>query len=118
MSHIASEDLDKRQFILTYDQLRNLYFESAAYACYKDGQSCGYIEFDPYYIATPLLDLKKATVQRLAVHNETGYRVFGDQTTWVSNGTEDLSFELGRGRVEVEGESASPCLDQPDYFIW
>ncbi|KAI4213080.1 MAG: hypothetical protein LQ351_004234 [Letrouitia transgressa] len=106
IEHILSETADdkrvrpkrsfspgKRQF-LTSDDLYNLDFASAGVQCQKDGHECGYFEIDPDFRPLEFLDLKKASVERVPVNNQTGYRVQGDDKTWVANGTADPWFNI------------------------
>ena len=101
LEHLLSEGADsklirsrdsflhsKRQF-LTSDDLYNLDFASAGVHCQKDGKDCGYFEFNPYFQKLEFLDLHKASVERVPVNGTTGYRVQGDEKTWVANGTRD-----------------------------
>lgn len=83
----------KRQY-LTSDDLYNLDFASAGVQCQKDGHDCGYFEYDPNFLNLEFLDLKKASVERVPVDGHMGYRVQGDDTTWVANGTADPWFNL------------------------
>ena len=86
---------EKRQFtVLTYDDLRNVDFYTAAYSCQKNGRDCSLVEVDPYYMLAEVLDLNKSQVQEVDdVNGYKGYTVKGDEKTWVSNGTLHPSFD-------------------------
>ncbi|KAL9610263.1 MAG: hypothetical protein Q9167_005034 [Letrouitia subvulpina] len=83
----------KRQY-LTSDDLYNLDFASAGVKCEKDGHDCGYFEYNPNFVNLEFLDLKKASVERVPLDGHTGYRVQGDEKTWVANGTADPWFNV------------------------
>ena len=116
----AAAPREKRQgFVFdTYDQLYQLDFASTYYVCEKDGELCGSVEWDPSYIGARMLDLRLASVRRVAVGDEMGYTVQGDERTWVSNSTANSSFYLGEDHVLLADPPATTCLEQPDRFFW
>lgn len=119
LSSTATNENEKRQFVYTtYDQLYALNFASTYYVCQKDGRECGFVEADPYFVSAQMLNLSRASVSQVVVGSEKGYRVQGDEKTWVSNGTTELSFRMGEDHVLYENAPATTCLEQPDRFIW
>lgn len=106
-------DNEKRQFFYTtYDQLYGLNFASTYYVCQKDGRDCDTVEVDPYYVSAQMLDLSRASVSQVEIGDEKGYRVQGDEKTWVSNGTTELSFYMGEDHVPYNNAPATTCLEQ------
>ncbi|KAF8055169.1 hypothetical protein FPV67DRAFT_1745338 [Lyophyllum atratum] len=98
--HISSEGLP-----YTYDSIYNLEFTTAAYVCRKYGQPCRSVEFMPFYhLPVEMVNLKNAKVERVTVGAETGYRVRGDEKTWVGNGTvnDDLEVTIPLGVTEQD----------------
>ncbi|KAF8060246.1 hypothetical protein FPV67DRAFT_1453361 [Lyophyllum atratum] len=89
--HISSTE----SILYTYDSIYNLEFTTAAYVCRKYGQPCGDVEFMPFYfLPVEMVNLKDAKVERVTVGAETGYRVRGDEKTWVGNGTVNDDLEV------------------------
>ncbi|KAL8684887.1 MAG: hypothetical protein Q9218_008085, partial [Villophora microphyllina] len=115
----SSLDNEKRQFLFqTRDQLYQLDFASTYYVCQKDSHECGTVEVNPYFVGAQPLDLSKASTERMQIGNETGYRVQGDEKTWVSNGTSEPSFHFGEAHTLYSNAPATTCLKQPDKFVW
>ena len=134
--HIASEDCNqidcpfdysptkaKRQFtILSYDDLSNLWFTSAAYVCYKNGSTCDVgFTWNPYYVVAQLLDLSKATITGTDMLGAPGYVVRGDQETWVSNDTIPAYFDLtlwSSNITSTNRTSKSHCITGDKEYSW
>lgn len=115
----AAMPVSKRQgFVdVSQDEISNFVFTTAAYVCFKDNSSCAasgsYFVNDPYYVPIELIDLARAKVERvnealgLGQKPEQGYRVTGDETSWVSNNT-----------VHNVVTIAGRCLPKALSWIW
>lgn len=87
----------------------------------KNGQLCGSFVFSPwYYVAAEMLDLgigtgqSQAVVQRVQVDGTTGYKVSGDQTSFISNGTIENHVNVAR---PLHQSNMPGCMEMEQY-IW
>ena len=127
LQHTVSEDCNQvdcpfdysqgaQKIAWSYDDLQYLYFRSADYACYKDGEICGSgVTVNPYYVQTQLLDLEKATINRV---DEGSYLVHGDEKSWVSNDTVISGFRLDVSGPGFNTSLGNQCASDEMHFIW
>lgn len=130
IQHIASEDCNQvdcpfdytptksrleRQFtILTYDDLKNLQFSSAALLCQKSGQSCPTVTTDPDWLPVQGLDLSKAKISGTAGQ---GYVVQGDESTWLDSNTLNPGLDLHLHGDQFTNTSIK-CPHGDRHFTW
>jgi hypothetical protein len=105
----------------TNDSIFNLDFTSIGHPCFKNGRRCGSIEFSPwYYVVAEMLDLgmgtgqRKAAVERVQVGSAMGYKVSGDQMSFISNGTIKNLVDVAR---PYNLTAPWPCMYEERY-IW
>ncbi|GLB33159.1 hypothetical protein LshimejAT787_0100440 [Lyophyllum shimeji] len=107
--HISSTD----SLVNTYDSIYNLEFTTAAYVCMKYDQPCGVVEFMPYwFLPVEMVNLTDTKVERVSVGAETGYRVRGDEKTWVGDGTVINDLEV---RIPGEDTWQEGCMGSLHY---
>jgi hypothetical protein len=109
--HLASESGFS---ILTNDDVYNLDFPSAAYACGQNGGNCqGFVYADEYH-GEQKLDLTKASISKVqgSGGSDFGYSVSGDNTAYVGKDS-----DASRDEVDVNSRCSAIGIDWTGW-IW
>jgi len=101
----------------TGDPIFNLGFLTADQPCVFDGSICDSAPDADSVADLQILDLHKAAIAPWTHVSSEGYSIAGDQSSWVSNGTEDMGFDF-QIPTNYSDTSCIPSNPPQIHFAW